>query len=155
MSTVIYNLKIDGDADELLNKLRHWIDERLIVGQVGGQSFTVKEIDKDVVKEINQSVDGKLAGTIEGMIENDRLKLSAEPTTQRVMSGNGGRVIILLIGILLATATQNLLYGVLIMIGAIIVIAIGNSSERRRIKNDLDVLVWMVNTRCNVRLTRQ
>jgi hypothetical protein len=154
MSNVVYNLKIEGDADELLNKLRQWIDDRLIVGQVGGQSFTVKEIDKDVVKDINQSVDGKLVSTIEGLIENGSLTLNAELTAQNVLGEYVVRAIILMMGILLATATQNLLYGVLVMIGAIFVITIVGGSKRRRIMNDLDVFVWMVNTRCNVKLVR-
>jgi hypothetical protein len=155
MSIVVYNVKIEGDADELLNKLRQWIDDRLIVGQVGGQSFTVKEIDRDVVKDINQSVDGKLVSTIEGVVEHDRLRLSAELTTQNVLGEYVVRAFILLVGILLATATRNLLYGVLVMIGAVLVIAMVNSSKRRRIMNDLDVFIWMVNTRCNVRLIRR
>jgi hypothetical protein len=155
MSTVVYNLNIDGDSDELMSKLRMWVEEDLIKGRLSGQFFSIKEIDKAVVKGINQSDDGKLISIIEGVVENGKLILTAKATTPYTTIRNLKIALIFGFLVIIALEGANFLYGSLTLLAAILMVVISNSLERRRIKNDLDVFVWMVNMRCNVKLVHQ
>jgi Flp pilus assembly protein TadB len=151
--TLDYNLTIDGEPRELLEKLKFWIENKFYTGRVDRDSFVIKEREQGIYEKLTDSTHIELVTTIEGQIQNDkRIKLSAELNTGHKIQAYLLRTFIVFFGLALAIASLDWFYSTLTVFITTLIYYLINRSIRKRIKQDLDSFIWTINTKTSTPL---
>ena len=151
--TIDYNLTVDGEPRELLEKLKFWIENKFYSGRVDNDSFVIKERGQGLYEKLTDSTHIELVTTIEGQIQSDRkIKLSAELNSGHKIQAYLIRTFIILFGLSIATAYSDWLYSTLTLSIMTLIYIYINHSIRKRVKQDLDSFIWNVNTKTSTPL---
>jgi hypothetical protein len=151
--TIDYNLTLDGEPKELLEKLNLWIENKFYDGRVDIDSFIIKERGKGLYEKMTDPTHIDLATTIEGQIENNKkIKLSAELNSGPKIQAYLIRVFIIFFGLIIAIGSFDWVYSTLTLCITTGVYLFNNHLIRKRVKKDLDGFIWRINNKTSTQL---
>jgi hypothetical protein len=151
--TIDYNLTLDGEPKELLDKLNLWIENKFYGGRVDGDSFVIKERGQGFYEKLTDRTHIDLVTTIEGRIQKDKtIKLNAELNSGLKTQVYVFRAFIIFFGLIIAIATFDWFYSALTLVIATLVYYLNHRSIRRRVKRDLDGFIWTINNKTSTQL---
>lgn len=144
--TLDYNLTVDGEPRELLEKLKFWIENKFYSGRVDTDSFVIKEREQGLYEKLTDPTHIELVTTIEGQIQNDKkIKLSAELNTGHKIQAYLLRAFIVFLGLAITIGSFDWFYSTLTLSITTLVYYLINRSIRKRVKQDLDNFIWTIN----------
>lgn len=151
--TIEYNLTIEGEPNELLEKLSLWIENKFYEGRVESDSFTIKERGQGLYEKMTDPTHIDLVTTIEGQIQNDKkIKLSAELNRGPKIQAYLIRALIIFFGPAIAMINFDWLYSTLTLFVTTVLYFLNNGLIRERVKKDLDGFIWTINNKTSTKL---
>jgi hypothetical protein len=151
--TLDYNLTIDGEPKELLDKLNLWIENKFYGGLVEGDSFVIKELGQELYEKVADPTHIDLVTTIEGQIHGDgKIKLIAELNSGPKIQAYLIRAFIIFFGLAFTIASFDWFYSILTLLITTSLYLFNDTLIRKRVKKDLDTFIWMINTKTSAQL---
>jgi hypothetical protein len=148
-----YNLTVDGEPNELLEKLSLWIENKCYEGRVDNDSFTIKERGQGLYEKMTDPTHIELVTTIEGQIQNDKkIKLSAELNSRPKIQAYLIRALIIFFGLAIAMINFDWFYSTLTLFVTTVLYFLNNRLIRERVKKDLDGFIWTINNKTSTKL---